>query len=121
MNILVSILYYLLFTNFYSILHLYHNTSLFITKPVNSTRISATPPAKVGTDQKLVRCRSSPCHPCHKKNRVDPNPRTQSKFRFHFRPLHRPRSVLIGSSCNAGHLHAILVAGKRLESCRLKP
>ena len=80
MNILVSILYYLLFTNFYSILHLYHNTSLFITIPANLTRISATPPTKVGTDRKPVRRRSSPCHPCPKRNRVDLNHEPDPNF-----------------------------------------
>ena len=121
MNILVSILYYLLFTNFYFILHLYHNTSLFITIPANSTQIPATPPAKVGIDRNLVRRQLSLYHPCRKKNRVDPNPRTRSKFRFRFQLLHQPRLILIGNSCNVGHLHAILVTGKHLESCRSKP
>ena len=27
----------------------------------------ATSPAKVGTDQKIVQCRSSPCQPCRRK------------------------------------------------------
>ena len=50
-----------------------------------------------------------------------PNPQTRPECYFHFRPLHRPRLVPIGRSCDAGHLHANLVAEKRSESCRLKP
>ena len=77
MNILVSTFNYLLFTYFYSILHIHHNTPLFITIPTNPTRISfpfpATPPTKVGIDRKLVRRRSSSCHPCRKKNQFDSN------------------------------------------------
>lgn len=94
--------------------------SLFITIPTNPTRIPfpfpATPPAKVGTDRKLMRCRSSPCHLCSKKNQFDTNPRTQPGFHF----LFRPRLVPIGSSCNSGHRHAILITRKRSESCRSK-
>ena len=84
MDILVSTLYYLLFTNSYYILHLYHNT------PSVNRNAHAEPTTGLG---------------CY----------------FHFRPLHRPRLVPIGRSCDAGHLHANLVAEKRSESCRLKP
>ena len=75
MNILVSTLYSLLFTNSYFILHLYHNT-LFVNRnahvePTNLTWMlfpfPATLPAKVGTDRKIVRCRSSPCQSCRRK------------------------------------------------------
>ena len=125
MNILVNTLNYLLFTYFYSILQIHHNTPLFITIPTNSTRISfpfpATPSTKVGTDRKIVRRRSSSCHPCRKKNRFDPNPQTRPGFRFLFWPRYRRRLVPIGSSCDAGHVHAILIAGNRSESCQSKP
>ena len=75
MDILVSTLYYLLFTNSYYILHLYHNTPSVNrnthAKPTNPTRMlfpfPATSPAKVGTDRKIVRCRSSPCQSCRRK------------------------------------------------------
>lgn len=50
-----------------------------------------------------------------------PDPRTRPEFCFRFRQLHRPRLVPIGSSCDAGHLHVILVAVKHSESCRSKP
>ena len=75
MDILVSTLYYLLFTNSYYILHLYHNTPSVNwnahAEPTNPTRMlfpfPATSPAKVGTDWKIVRCRSSPCQSCRRK------------------------------------------------------
>ena len=75
MNILVSTLYYLFFINSYSILHLYYNTSSVKrnahVEPTNPTHIlfpfPVTSPAKVGTDRKILRCRSSPCQPCRRK------------------------------------------------------
>ena len=124
MNILVSTLYYSLFTIFF----LYCTCitiPLFVTIPANPTRISfpflATLPSKVGTDQKIVRRWSFSCRPCRKNNRVNLNPLTWPGFHFHFWPLHRPRLVPIGSLCDAGHFHAIFVIRKRLESYWSKP
>ena len=50
-----------------------------------------------------------------------PNPQTRPRYYFHFWPLHWPRLVSIGRSCDAGHFHVNLLAEKRSESCRLKP